>query len=94
MDDQIVLYEGKYTFFVDKEGNLRCKRYDDVNWREFIGDKAVYALFDKCLELEKKLNESSSKMHPIDVGNSLVAFAKKVADKELKERISKEHKKC
>ena len=47
--EEIILDDGKYRFY-EKHYILYCDRYGKP-WREFIGDKAVWALFDKCLEL-------------------------------------------
>lgn len=49
--DEIVLDDGKYRFHMD-EGVLQCERYGE-KWRDFIGDKAVSSLFDKCFEVMK-----------------------------------------
>jgi len=37
----------------------------------------------------EKEDKGSSKMYLINIGDSLVSFAKKIADQELHERISK-----
>lgn len=50
-DGTVRLEAGKYNFFKDATGLLRCYRYGEP-WREFLGDKAVSALFDRCQELE------------------------------------------
>jgi hypothetical protein len=44
--EKVVLENGKYTFYINPiDHKLRCDRYG-TPWREFDGDKAVYALFD------------------------------------------------
>lgn len=48
---RIVLESGKYTFRQDAEGRLYADRYDEA-WREFVGDKAISALFDYAVELQ------------------------------------------
>ena len=53
--DEIILDEGKYKFFV-KDGLLCCDRYGE-KWRDFIGDNAVHALFDECLEVKNQLTK-------------------------------------
>jgi hypothetical protein len=49
----ITLEDGKYAFYKDSNGLVHCLRYGDP-WREFLGDKAVSALFDHCQELREK----------------------------------------
>lgn len=42
----LVLDDGEYDFYIDKiTHSLMCKRYDKY-WREFLGDKAIIALFN------------------------------------------------
>lgn len=53
MKEEIVLCDGKYKFYIDELGVLRCLRNGE-NWRDFIGDNAVLALFRECLELREK----------------------------------------
>jgi hypothetical protein len=58
--DEVKLLEGKYTFHKsDYEGSLICLRYGDP-WRRFVGDKAVHALFDECVDLRNKLAEKDA----------------------------------
>lgn len=55
--EEILLYDGKYCFI--KEGvDLKCLRYGK-EWREFIGDNAIHALFDYAKELEKYVPEAT-----------------------------------
>lgn len=49
--NELILEDGKYKFVEEKPGILVCYRYG-VRWREFIGDKAVYALFEYALQKE------------------------------------------
>lgn len=51
-ESKITLEDGKYVFFKDTEGLVYCHRYDKP-WREFLGDKAVSALFDYALNLKQ-----------------------------------------
>jgi len=51
----IRLEDGKYTFRRDSRGFLSADRYDQQRWRDFIGDKAVCALFDYALALRERL---------------------------------------
>ena len=51
--NKIVLNDGKYTFYTEND-SLFCLRYGE-NWREFVGDNAVHALFQECLEREEKM---------------------------------------
>ena len=55
--EMITLNDGKYTFYTDDRGILRCKRYEDKDWRDFIGDNAVYALFNECLRLRGEIQK-------------------------------------
>ena len=54
--DEIKLENGKYLFRNSENGILYCDRYGE-GWRNFIGDKAVWCLFEKCLELQRQLEE-------------------------------------
>ena len=47
-EEKIVLCDWKYTFY-RKDHSLYCLRHGE-EWRDFIGDKAVNALFDLALE--------------------------------------------
>ena len=50
--EEIRLDDGKYTFY--KRGPaLFCKRYGE-EWRDFVFDKAVTALCDYALSLERR----------------------------------------
>lgn len=51
--EEIALHDGKYRFWMDGV-ILRCARYEERYWREFIGDNAVLALFRECIELRKQ----------------------------------------
>lgn len=53
MSEPILLEDGKYAFQV-MDHALTCKRYNE-DWRDFLGDKAVYALFQYTLKLQSKL---------------------------------------
>lgn len=50
--NSISLCDGKYFFFLDAKGTLICDRNQE-SWREFVGDKAVYALFQEALLAQK-----------------------------------------
>jgi hypothetical protein len=45
---EVVLEGGKYRFWIDARGALRCDRHGTA-WRDFIADKAVRALFDEVI---------------------------------------------
>lgn len=45
----IILEDGKYEFYEEKPGVIKCKRYGK-EWRDFIGDNAVYALFQYAVK--------------------------------------------
>lgn len=49
MMDELILEDGKYKFIEEKPGLLVCYRYGE-KWREFIGDKAIYALFQYAIQ--------------------------------------------
>jgi len=50
MSEPIVLEDGKYSF-QRTNYHIICKRHDE-DWRDFIGDKAVWALFNYTLNLQ------------------------------------------
>jgi hypothetical protein len=52
----IKLRDGKYEFYVDGRGVLKCARYEDREWRDFVGDNAVLALFRRCEELQSRID--------------------------------------
>ena len=41
--------DGKYTFYTDEQNVLHCNRYGE-EWRDFIGDNAISALYDRLIE--------------------------------------------
>ncbi len=52
---EIILEDGKYRFYVHlDDSTLLCDRHGET-WRDFIGDKAVSALFTRCLDLQMEL---------------------------------------
>ena len=51
--EELILCNGKYRFYLDQNGILRCNRYGEP-WREFIGDNAVLALFRYAVEASYK----------------------------------------
>ncbi|GAG89365.1 unnamed protein product [marine sediment metagenome] len=53
--NEIILDEGKYKFYI-KDHVLCCDRYGEA-WRDFVGDNAVYILFNECLELKQRLSK-------------------------------------
>lgn len=46
---ELILCEGKYRF-VERNEVLYCDRNDEI-WRDFTGDKAIFALFEHALML-------------------------------------------
>ena len=53
--EEIILNDGKYRFY-EEDSCLYCDRHGEY-WRDFIGDKAVGSLFQKCLDLMRKEEE-------------------------------------
>lgn len=60
----VILDSGKYTFYV-RNNVLFCDRYHLKEWREFLGDKAVHALFQEVLELRERLAKRSAVETPV-----------------------------
>jgi len=55
---RLTLCDGKYTFYRHPDnGTLLCDRYGEP-WREFIGDKAVAALFDAAMQVTHSADAS------------------------------------
>lgn len=50
----MILSDGKYEFKLDTRGVLVCLRHGQP-WRDFVGDNAVLALYQRTLLLEEKL---------------------------------------
>lgn len=48
------LRNGKYDFYIDDDGNLKCRRHGE-DWRGFLGDNAVLALFQHARDLEERV---------------------------------------
>lgn len=60
MIEEIKLEHGKYTFQHDTEtGRLTCLRHGEA-WRDFIGDKAVFALFSALHDKQYKMTHHSA----------------------------------
>ena len=55
--EEIILENGKYRFYV-RDYLLYCDRYNEP-YREFIGNKAVHALFNECLNRRDELCQQS-----------------------------------
>ncbi len=51
--EEIILCDGKYRFWMDGT-TLRCDRHG-APWRDFVGDKAVTALFQEARDLTEGL---------------------------------------
>ena len=51
----ITLSDGKYEFY-EHNHIVRCDRYGE-RWREFIGDKAIRALFDHATEQAEQIKD-------------------------------------
>jgi len=56
MMKEIILEDGKYRFY-EENYTLKCDRHGE-RWRDFSGDKAIFALFDHALQLEIDLEEA------------------------------------
>lgn len=56
----VILENGKYLM-VFREGNLEAYRYGDY-WRSLNGDKLVYLMYERIIELEDKLKKSDLKL--------------------------------
>jgi len=67
LERSISLEGGKYLFYLDGF-TLKCKRYDE-DWREFLGDKAVSALFEYALSLGKPEREGEQSGVKEESGN-------------------------
>lgn len=68
--DELFLEGGKYRFYIKKH-SLYCDRYGE-EWREFVGDSAVLALFQECLaridNLPKDVEPSNKVKHMAFLG--------------------------
>lgn len=60
MKETIRVEGGKYTF-ISNNGVMSCLRYGE-QWKDYIGDKAVGALFDYAKELEDRILFLSQKI--------------------------------
>lgn len=62
-EKKITLCDGKYEFYM-QNNSLYCRRYGE-EWRHFIGDNAVRALFDLAYsnELIEELADSNGTSH-------------------------------
>lgn len=61
--ETINLEKGKYTFKL-QDYKLTCDRNGE-EWRSFIGDKAVYCLFNRTIELQNMVCELESQLEQI-----------------------------
>ena len=60
MIEEVKVEGGKYTFQYDTEtGRLTCLRHGEP-WRDFIGDKAVFALFYSLYDKREKMTDLSA----------------------------------
>lgn len=49
---------GEFTFYKDERGALCCRRHG-LEWRDFLGDHAITALFDYAQRSETRRTESA-----------------------------------
>lgn len=54
MSQKVILEDGKYTFYITESYIPKCDRYNE-QWREFLGDKAIYSLISHTIELQNQL---------------------------------------
>jgi hypothetical protein len=52
----VKLEKGKYEFYEDGNGILKCLRNGE-QWKDYIGDKAVLCLFYRAQKLEESLSK-------------------------------------
>lgn len=52
------LEDGKYKVLVEDSGRVRALRYDQP-WRELSGDKFIYCLVDRILDLEAQREKTN-----------------------------------
>lgn len=60
---ELVLDGGKFRFYTDERGALCCDRHGQY-WRDFVGDKAVHALFDQVIALTPAAASTSNAERP------------------------------
>lgn len=61
---ELILENGKYHFHLDENYILKCYRNGE-EWRDFIGDKAIYALFLHAVELQDRIDTFSANVRQI-----------------------------
>jgi hypothetical protein len=71
--EKLDLCDGKYTFILEDNCKLTCKRYGE-DWRNdfngdlfTIGDNAIHFLFNKAFENEQKLKKIKELLTKKDV---------------------------
>ncbi len=52
--NEIILEDGKYRFYIENH-TVVCDRYGE-HWRDFIGDKAIYALLMHAIDLQQRID--------------------------------------
>lgn len=72
MSKQKIEILNKYTFY-KKGPTLYCLRYGE-EWRDFIGDKAVTALFDELTDLSAELERKDQELKKFNdyVGSNMI----------------------
>lgn len=91
MNEPITLDDGKYIFDIENYSVI-CKRYNE-DWRDFIGDKAIYALFNYALKLQACLADITcdcSYILPSKNANNPEIHDKKCCFAQIVERIKNE----
>ena len=71
INNMVTLCDGKYVFHTEggPRSTLHCKRYGE-EWRNFCGDNAVRALYERCMELERLVKQYECVTKFLDVSLS------------------------
>lgn len=68
--DELVLEDGKYRFYIENYV-VKCDRYGE-KWRDFTGDKAIYALLTHTIDLQQRIDTFANGIKQISVNNAFM----------------------
>jgi hypothetical protein len=68
--NELILEDGKYRFYIENY-TVKCDRYGEP-WRDFVGDKAIYALLTHAIDLQQRFDTFAKDVTSLLVDNALM----------------------
>ena len=68
--NEIILEDGKYRFYIE-DYTVKCDQYGEY-WRDFVGDKAIYALLTHAIDLQQRIDTFANSVKQTLVNNAFL----------------------